>query len=333
VTTRRSRERRADRTPVPPGVEAFLDMLQAERAAAANTVAAYRRDLVAFAEFLRPRGLTPEAADAEAVRAYLVRLKRAGLTSRTAARQLSALRQFFRFAVSEGLRTDDPTAVIDSPRLGRSLPRTVDANEALRLMTAARAVPGASGPRLVAFVELLYGAGLRASELVGLKLTALRRDLGVLVVRGKGGKERMVPLGEPARDALDAYLRQRAGPLSDRRGPRGPKRGRSAESPWLFPSRGAEGHLTRRRLGQLLKELALAAGLDPARLSPHVLRHAFASHLLDGGADLRAVQRMLGHADISTTQIYTHVAGARLKTLVRERHPLARRRAKAVAKD
>ena len=295
-------------------LEAFLEMLLAERAAAANTVQAYRRDLADFAAFLARRGAALEAADSEAVRAYLGRLAAARLAPRTAARRLSALRQFYRFLAGEGLRGDDPTTAIDSPRRGRPLPKLLDEGEVVRLLEAAQRRPGADGARLAALLELLYGAGLRVSELVGLPLAAVLRDVRVLIVRGKGGRERMIPLGDPARDALSAYLARRARFL----------RGGGA-SPWLFPSRAGTGHLTRHRFAQLLKELARDAGIPPAKVSPHVLRHAFASHLLDRGADLRSVQQMLGHADISTTQIYTHVAGERLRTLVRDHHPLAAR--------
>ena len=312
MSTQPRRVRRS--TPAGRHLEAFLEMLLAERSAAANTVEAYRRDLADFAAFLGRRGVALAAADSEAVRAYLGRLAAAGLAPRTAARRLSALRQFYRFLAGEGLRDDDPTTAIDSPRRGRPLPKLLDEGEVVRLIEAARRRPGADGARLAALIELLYGAGLRVSELVGLPLAAVLRDIRVLIVRGKGGRERMIPLGDPARDALSAYLAGRATFL-----------GRGGASPWLFPSRAGTGHLTRHRFAQLLKELARDAGLSPAKVSPHVLRHAFASHLLDHGADLRSVQQMLGHADISTTQIYTHVAGERLRALVRDHHPLAAR--------
>jgi integrase/recombinase XerD len=254
------------------------------------------------------------------------------MAPRTAARRLSTLRQFHRFLFGEGLRADDPTAGLDSPRQGRTLPKVLSETEVEALLAAARARPGAAGARLVALLELLYATGLRVSELVELPAAAAARDPRVLIVTGKGGKERMVPLSEPARDALKHYRaaagkRERgaspeapaAPALQARQAPQAPQ----APGKWLFPSRGAAGHLTRQRVAQLLKELAVAAGIDPAKVSPHVLRHAFASHLLDHGADLRAVQMMLGHADISTTQIYTHVLDARLKALVRDRHPLS----------
>jgi integrase/recombinase XerD len=312
------------RRPRPPGrkaaaaalsrhIEAFLEMLAAERGAAALTRSAYRGDLTDFARFLA--GAAIESASTADLRRYLAHLAKARLAPRSAARRLSALRQFYRFLLLEGRRRDDPTLALDAPRQGRSLPKLVSENEAALLIDAARRRPGAEGLRLVSLLELLYGAGLRVSELVSLPLSATRGDRRFLVVRGKGDKERLVPLGEAARAALAAYLACRPEFLNQGRA-----------SPWLFPSRGAEGHLTRRRCGQLMKELALAAGIDPARLSPHVLRHAFATHLLDHGADLRSVQEMLGHADIATTQIYTHVQGDRLQRLVAEHHPLARKR-------
>jgi integrase/recombinase XerD len=297
-----------------PRLEAFLEMLAAERGAARLTLAAYRTDLLDLTEFLRPAGIALEAAGTEDLRRYFAAVEKARLAPRTAARRLSALRQFYRFLVLEGARADDPTAVLDAPRLGRPLPKLLAESEATKLMEAAANWPGPEGKRLVCLVELLYGAGLRVSELVGLPLAAAQRNPQFLVVRGKGDKERLVPLGEPARAALAAYLEVRGHFV---RGDR--------PSRWLFPSRSAEGYLTRRRCGQLMKELALGAGIDPARLSPHVLRHAFASHLVDHGADLRSVQEMLGHADIATTQIYTHVLGERLQKLVAEHHPLAKK--------
>jgi integrase/recombinase XerD len=305
------------RKPAPPAplsrhVEAFLEMLAAERGAARLTLAAYRHDLSVVAEFL---GGALDGASTEDLRNYLGALARDGFSARTAARRLSALRQFYRFLLLEGRRQDDPTAALDAPRLGRPLPKLVSEDEATRLLEAAAAQGGAEGARLICLVELLYGAGLRVSELVSLPLTAARGEKRFLVVRGKGDKERLVPLGEPARAALAAYLVRRDAFVAGKKSER-----------FLFSSRSATGHLTRRRCGQLMKELALAAGIDPARLSPHVLRHAFATHLLDRGADLRSVQEMLGHADIATTQIYTHVAGERLQRLVREHHPLAKRR-------
>ena len=288
-------------------------MLIAERGAARNTVEAYRRDLDDFARFLAARGRALEDADAGLIRAYLAALAGRGGAPRTAARRLSAMRQFHRFLASEGVRRDDPSAALDSPRQGRALPKYLSESEVDALLAAARKREGADGIRLVALIELLYATGLRASELVALPLAAVARDRRLLAVRGKGGRERLVPLSLPARRALASWLKARAA-----RKPRG------ASERWLFPSSGARGHLTRHRLLQLVKELAAAAGLPAGKVSPHVLRHAFATHLLGHGADLRSVQRLLGHADISTTQIYTHVLEARLKSLVEEHHPLAK---------
>lgn len=297
-------------------LEAFLEMMSGERGAARNTIESYRRDLEDFAAFAGRRGKAPEDADPEVIRAYLASLAGAGMAPRTSARRLSALRQFFRFLFAERLRNDDPCSLIDSPRQGRALPKYLGEAEVDRLLEAARGQSGPEGPRLVALLEVLYGSGLRVSELVGLPLSALSRDGRLLTVRGKGAKERLVPLSEPAIDALAAYLKVRAAFLPKRRA-------KSATSPYLFPSRGAGGHLTRARMGQMLKELALAADIDPRKVSPHVLRHSFASHLLAHGADLRSLQQMLGHADIATTQIYTHVLDERLKALVNRAHPLA----------
>lgn len=293
-------------------IEPFLEMLAAERGAAENTLDAYRRDLEHLAGFLAKRGRAPAEATVEDLRGYLAALDAAGLAPRTAARRLSALRQFYRFLVSEERRSDDPTLQLSSPRQGRSLPKILSEEEVTRLLEAARRRPGPEGLRLVAILELLYATGLRVSELVALPAAAVARDPRLLIVSGKGGRERMVPLSDAARAALRTYEPTRRGFLR-----------RAGDERWLFPSRGGDGHLTRHRVAQLLKELAVEAGIDPAKVSPHVLRHAFASHLLANGADLRAVQQMLGHADISTTQIYTHVLDERLKTLVREHHPLA----------
>ena len=301
-------------------VESFLEMLAAERGAAANTREAYARDLKDFLGFLARRGRAAHQAGVADLRAYLGQLADAGLAPRSAARKLSTLRQFHRFLFGEGLRADDPTAGLDSPRQGRSLPKVLSEAEVEDLLAAAHARPGAEGVRLIAMLELLYATGLRVSELVELPAAAAARDPRVLIVKGKGGKERMVPLSEPAREALKAH--RMAAIDKPGRGGR-PAAGVARARKWLFPSRGAAGHLTRQRVAQLLKELAVAAGIDPAKVSPHVLRHAFASHLLDHGADLRSVQKMLGHADISTTQIYTHVLDARLKALVRDHHPLS----------
>ncbi len=295
-------------------------MLAAERGAARLTLAAYKNDLEDLAGFTDARGTALEDADAATLHDYLAHMTIRALAPRTLARRLSAMRQFFRFLVSDGARVDDPTAGLDTPRLGRPLPKILGEAEFERLIAAAASRSGEEGVRLRCLLELLYATGLRVSELVGLPLAGAQRDPRFLLVRGKGGRERVVPLSAPARQALALYLACRNRFLPHKEPPN-PKMAR-----WLFPSRGQEGHLTRQRCGQLLKELALAAGLDPGRLSPHVLRHAFASHLLDHGADLRSVQQMLGHADIATTQIYTHVQSERLRRLVESAHPLARRK-------
>ena len=299
--------------------EAFLEMMVVERGASLNTRNAYRRDLEVFATRVVQAGGVIEAADTEMIRAHMGALGRSGRTLATMARSLSVLRQFFRFLVAEGIRADDPCAGIDSPRRGRPLPKILSETEVERLLVAARSKSGWKGIQLVALVELLYATGLRVSELVGLPIGGLARDRTVIVVRGKGGKERMVPLGAPAVKALTAYQAVRKVFMG------------GGGAPWLFPSRASTGHLTRQRFLQLLKALAMDAGLDPTKVSPHVLRHAFASHLLAHGADLRSVQQMLGHADIATTQIYTHVLQARLKHLVDVHHPLAASPSKALS--
>jgi integrase/recombinase XerD len=306
--------KRKSTAPLSREAQAFIEMLTAERGASKNTEAAYSGDLKNLEAFLARRKQKPVTADAGALRAYLKSLDYVGMTPRTVARRLSVMRQLFRFLLAERLRDDDPASTLDSPRLGRPLPKVLSRAEVDRLIEATRSKGGEDGGRMATLLEILYGAGLRVSELVTLPLSAVERDPTVLVVRGKGEKDRMVPLSDPARVAIASWLHVRAGTLGDE------------SSRYLFPSRGRTGHLTRQRFAQLLKESALAANIDPARVSPHVLRHAFASHLLEGGADLRSVQLMLGHADIATTQIYTHVLDEKLRALVQEKHPLARRR-------
>jgi len=300
-------------------LENFLEMLVAERGAAPNTISAYRRDLVIFFDFLEQAGCNAERFGASDIADYLASLATRHMAARTVARRLSCVRQYCRFLVGEGFREDDPTVLVDGPKTRPALPKILSEDEVSLLLAAARSrgdkvKPGsqaeADALRLNALVEMLYASGLRVSELVGLPLTAHRPDQRSLIVRGKGGKERMVPVGAPAAVALQDYLGCRARHL------------RSGPSSWMFPSRSREGHLTRHRFSQLLKELAIESGLAPAKVSPHVLRHAFASHLLANGADLRSVQKMLGHADIATTQIYTHVLDERLASVVREHHPL-----------
>ena len=295
----------------------YLDMLAAERGAGANTLAAYRRDLEDLSAYLGRARRSIAAARTADLRAYLDELSRRGLKAATAARRLSAMRQLYRFLYTEGHRGDDPAAVLEGPKRQRALPKILSVSDVDRLLRAAGHTDAEAPPqarlraaRLVCLLEILYATGLRVSELVTLPIAAARRDARVIVVRGKGNKERLVPLNDAARRAMADYLALRESSGATR-------------SQWLFPSFGDSGHLTRQHLGRELKSLARAAGLAPDQVSPHVLRHAFASHLLHNGADLRVVQTLLGHADISTTQIYTHVLQERLKSLVRDLHPLS----------
>lgn len=319
MKSRRNPGKPAAQSPASIQVDSFLEKLAAE-GAAANTIESYRRDLLKFSAFVRARHRAPEGASQKMVRQYLKSLSEAGMASGTSARHLSTLRQFFRFLYAERVRADDPTTALDSPRQGKRIPKYLSEAEVEDLLAAARVWAGPEGLRLVALLEVLYATGLRVSELVGMPVSALSRDRRFLVVLGKGGKERMVPLSEPAKDAVEDYLsvREKFIPQKQAKGPAGKSAGN-----WLFPSRGSGGHLTRARLAQLLKQVAGEAGIQPSRVSPHVLRHSFASHLLAHGADLRSLQQMLGHADIATTQIYTHVLDDRLKALVRDAHPLA----------
>ena len=308
----------------------YLDMLAAERGAQANTLAAYARDLADFAAHLKDNRRTVANARTGDIRAYLGTLSARGLRVTTIARRLSAIRQLYRFLYAEGHRGDDPAAVLEGPKRERSLPKTLSLAEVDNLMrvagTSDPAAPLAArlrAARLACLVEMLYATGLRVSELVALPLSAARKDARVIVVRGKGNKERLVPLNDAAKRAMADYLALQSQADAKDRAPSHPrKRGKEGKA-WLFPSFGGSGHLTRQHFARELKMLAGAAGLRPAQLSPHVLRHAFASHLLHNGADLRVVQTLLGHADISTTQIYTHVLAERLKSLVRDLHPLA----------
>jgi integrase/recombinase XerD len=299
-------------------IEAFLDMMSAERGASRNTIEAYRRDLTAFVEVAGDL----RNATREDIKRYLAKLSRSGAAATSQARRLSSLRQYFAFLYSEGARSDDPTLAVEAPRRARPLPKVLSGEDVEKLIVAARlrAEEDAEGKRLLCLVEIFYAAGLRVTELATLPLAAVRRRDNFLFVKGKGGKERVAPLNNEARAAIATYLDVRAEFL--------PRMKNAAAERYLFPSRGAEGHLTRRRCHQMLKELAVDAGVDPDKLSPHVLRHAFATHLVEGGADLRSVQTMLGHSDISTTQIYTHVASERLKSVVNAAHPLAKKRGK-----
>lgn len=300
------------------GVEAFLDMLAAERGAAANTLDAYRRDLSDYQDFLVGIGKALRTATTDDIKAYLRGLKSRGFAASSSARRLSAIRQLHRFLYAEGTRGDDPAAILEGPRRPPALPKILSVEEVEQLLAAAHMAiadaPEKSPTRLAAariacLLELLYATGLRVSELVGLPKTAAKRAEPLILVRGKGGRERLVPISEPARRAITVFrgLLEAAG---------------QANGPWLFPAESQGGHLSRQVFARDLKTVAARAGIGAARVSPHVLRHAFASHLLQNGADLRVVQELLGHADISTTQIYTHVLDARMKAMVRDLHPL-----------
>jgi len=296
-----------------PQIEAFLEMMVVERDASPHTLAAYGRDLADAQAWLDDAGGLLKA-DETALEAWFADLSRRGLSAATAARRRASVRQFYRFALGEGWRQDDPSRRIDAPRQGRPLPKILSRDEVEAILQASARLDGAAGLRLLVLIEMAYASGMRVSELLALKVEAVRRDPAYLIVRGKGGKERLAPLNPSARLAIRRWLDARdAG--------RDPKK---PDSPWMFPSHGKTGHLTPRRFAQLLDQAAISAGIDPARVSPHVLRHAFATHLLEGGADLRVVQTLLGHSDISTTQIYTHVATDHLAKLVHEKHPLAR---------
>ena len=296
-------------------LDQFLEMLAAEKGHARNSLEAYQRDIL---DFLNVSGRSPEAVNADSLRAYLQYLHEQGFKATTVRRKLSALRQFFLFAFREGLRPDNPAKNIESPNAPALLPKGLKEDYVTALLKTAskQAESRKPGPlRTLALLETLYATGLRVSELVSLPRRAVGADTEMILVMGKGGRERMVPLGSHAKAALLAHMEATDAALIDKH----------SRSEYLFPSRGKEGFLTRRRAGQLLKQLAIDSGIDPALVSPHKLRHAFATHLLSNGADLRSVQQMLGHADISTTQIYTHVLEERLKSLVLNNHPLAGR--------
>ena len=294
-------------------IGAFLEMMSAERGAARNTIDAYRRDLSDYAGYVAGRQQTLLDVPRETVNAYLDRLRHDGLSAASSARRLSAIRQLHRFLCADGIRGHDPTRIVASPKSRRALPKVLSIAEVDRLLTTAEAEANAeaspakqaSALRLYVLLELLYATGLRVSELVSLRRAAVMRDTSYLTVTGKGSKERVVPLNDRARDAIKSYLAT------------------LEPGPFLFPASGADGYLSRQVFARDLKGLAGRAGISSARVAPHVLRHAFASHLLAGGADLRVVQMLLGHADISTTQIYTHVLDEKLRTLVETHHPLA----------
>ena len=305
-------------------IHLFLDMLAAEQGAGDNTLDAYRRDLEDFSEFLDRAGQNFTRAGTDVLRDYLADLDTRGFKSSSVARRLSAMRHLFRFLLNERIRSDDPAAILSGPKRGRGLPKVLSISDVDRMLTRAKELTQADASpqqrlramRLHCLLEVLYATGLRVSELVALPLSAARSDARLIVVRGKGNKERLVPLNEASRRAMADYLAAMQALKTD-------KQKNAAGSKWLFPSFGESGHLTRQHFARDLKELAGASGLAPRLVSPHVLRHAFASHLLHNGADLRIVQTLLGHTDISTTQIYTHVVEERLKSLVRDLHPLA----------
>ncbi len=303
-------------------ISLFLDMLAAEQGAGENTLDAYRRDLEDLSEFLTHAGKSFAGADTQTLRDYLADLDTRGFKSTSVARRLSSMRHLFRFLLNERIRSDDPAAILSGPKRGRSLPKVLSIADVDRMLTRAKELTQIDATpaqrlralRLHCLLEVLYATGLRVSELVSLPLSAARRDARMIVVRGKGNKERLVPLNEASRQAMADYLAAVQVMKPEKK---------AAPSKWLFPSFGESGHLTRQHFARDLRELAAASGLAPRLVSPHVLRHAFASHLLHNGADLRIVQTLLGHTDISTTQIYTHVVEERLKSLVRDLHPLA----------
>jgi len=316
VTSKRGTERDARGR---AAIELFLDMIATERGASRNTIEAYRRDLDDYAAFLAAKGSGIAGAVTDDVRAYLAALLKRGMAANSSARKLSAIRQLHRFLYAEGKRKDDPAAVLEGPRRGRALPKVLSVAEVTRLFEAAREAADKARARpaehvralrLICLLEALYATGLRVSELIALPAAAARAEGGTIMVRGKGGKERLVPLGQAAQKAMRDYRKLLV-------------ESKIGETRWLFPSFGDSGHITRQHVARELKELASAAGIEPRKMSPHVLRHAFASHLLANGADLRVVQALLGHADVSTTQIYTHLLDERLKSLVRDLHPLA----------
>lgn len=312
-----------------PLVDAFLDMLTSERGAAMNTRQAYWRDLADVSAYLRKNGTDIDKATTDELKAYLKDLSQKTHTKgvndgkiavRTLARRLSAMRQFYRYMISENARSDDPTSTIESPKQTRTLPKTLSEAEVDQLIETAGAKKSAEGYRLVCLLEMLYATGLRVSELVGLPMSALGDGNQFIMIAGKAGRERMVPMSDKAREALTNYMQVRKDHIGD-------DEHKSLQEKFVFPSRtSGSGHLTRQRFAQLLKDLARAADVEEARVSPHILRHAFATHLLSNGADLRAVQKMLGHADIATTQIYTHIMNDKLEETVKDKHPLSKKK-------
>ncbi len=319
-------------------LDLFLEMLMAERGASDNTLEAYQRDLSDFLGFTSKQNIEIDNLQADHIRLWLEELAALDLAMSTRARKLSAVRQFFRFLFMENIRTDDPAADIEAPRIKRPLPKVLSIDEVDALLARARldwtkeTKPKTrfKALRLYCLLEILYATGLRASELVSLPRSVLRQDERFITIKGKGGRERLIPLNNTAIEAIQDYCTSEKALASEARKKAAKatktKKGtlaKKSNTRWLFPSGGKQGHLTRQRFAQELKKLAVRAGIEESRISPHVLRHAFASHLLERGADLRAVQQLLGHADISTTQIYTHVLSERLQKLVQDHHPLA----------
>ena len=294
-------------------ISAFTETITAERGAASNTIAAYTRDLEDFGEFLDSKRKTFENAMLAELRAYLSSLVKRGLSAKTQARRISALREFYKYLYTEKIRSDNPTDALDSPRTGRSLPKYLSEDEINRLFKAVEELKSPKKDRMKVLVEILYASGLRVSELISLPAATANVKENFLIVRGKGSKDRMVPLTDAAKKALKDWI-----PVREKTLPKG------RESRWLFPSKGKTGHLTREGFFEELKSLALIAGIDRERVSPHVIRHSFASHLIAHNADLRTVQQMLGHSNIATTQIYTHILDNRLKNTVEKNHPLAK---------
>lgn len=294
-------------------LDLFFEMLVVERGVSKNTLEAYRRDLESLAAYLSARGLSFQSAGTADLKSYMATLYDKGLSARSIARHLSSIKQVYKFRVLEGMQAQDPTSTLDFPKQAKSLPKILTEEDIEKLLATAAQDVTPEGARLRALLEILYAAGLRVSELITLTYDAFSYESDSLIVKGKGNKERIVPIGRHAQNALKTYI------------PLRPHFIKGSGSKWLFPSTGANGHLTRQRFGQLLKQLALDAGLDPNKISPHVVRHAFATHLLHHGADLISVQKMLGHSDISTTQIYTHVLQDKLKDLVLNHHPLSKK--------
>lgn len=317
---------RLPQQPQHPTVDGFLNTLATERNAAQNTIFAYQRDLADITKYLEAQNTTIDKARTDDLRQYLSNLSKlpnkglrgSNVAVRTIARRLSAMRQYYQYLIGENLRKDDPTSTIDSPKQVRTLPKILTEDQVNHLIQTAAKKKGHDGKRLIALLEVLYATGLRVSELVGLPVSAISTDRRSIIIKGKGGKERAMPLSEPARRALNSYLDVHQTFILPAR--------EAVQKKWLFPSRTSEkGHLTRQRFAQILKDLGDDAGMEVGMVSPHILRHAFATHMLTRGADLRSVQKMLGHADIATTQIYTHLLSDKLKDMVKEHHPLAKK--------